>query len=385
MNARRILIPLVNLIIFVAAGLVLFKLGNGHSSPAVAIDTADETTGPTDVPVHVTTVSRQMLRRMLTAYGDIEAAPPGNGRPAGCMTAGAPFAGIVGEVECVEGQRVKVGAVLFTMDSRAVDADIRQARSLFSAGQTALNDLRNASTQQSTGWMELIATWESAVAQANVDRAAAQRDLLAVKASISGIVQSVQAGPGETVSAGRPVVEIVDPDQVVLALQVPGFLAREVKIGQIVVVDMPNESHSASPVIASPATQSAQPSPIESQVQFVDPAIEPATGLASVDVALAPGSPFKLGQFVRADIVVEQRADCLAVPAESVIHDAAGRAEIGVVSADERQAVLHPVDTGIRQGDLVQVQSEWLQPGVTVVTVGASALITRTGIQVVGR
>jgi multidrug efflux pump subunit AcrA (membrane-fusion protein) len=336
MNARRILIPLVNLIVFVAAGLVLFRLGNGLSSPTTSADVGNETTGPRNVLVHVAAVTRQTLQRTLTAFGQVEPAAAGSGLSPGRMIASVPFAGNISEMDCVEGQRVKAGDVLFKTTLNGVLADMK------------LGLLMNP---------------------------------FSVNSSISGVVQSIDVGAGEVVIPGQPVVEVIDPDRLVLALQIPGFLVGEVKAGQRVRIEVPSESGAGASGVA-PATR---PSPIESTVQFVDPAIDPATGLASVDVALPAGSPFRLGQFLRAGIVVEELADCLAVPAEAIVRDASGRAEIGVVSADEHQAVLHPIETGIRDGDLVSVRSDWVEPGTAVVTAGSSALITRTGIQVVGR
>jgi multidrug efflux pump subunit AcrA (membrane-fusion protein) len=88
---------------------------------------------------------------------------------------------------------------------------------------------------------------------------------------------------------------------------------------------------------------------------------------------------------VRSRIVVEQRLDCLVVPAESIVRDSEGHTKIAVVSDDEHQATLQRVDLGLREGDRVEVRADWLEAGTTIVTTGASALLNRTDIAVVKR
>ena len=72
-----------------------------------------------EVPVHVGTITRATLRRYVTAYGMVEPDPKASARVA------SPVAGVVADVNCVEGQRVEKGALLFQLDSRA--ADVAQA------------------------------------------------------------------------------------------------------------------------------------------------------------------------------------------------------------------------------------------------------------------
>jgi RND family efflux transporter MFP subunit len=362
MNARRLLVPLINLVVFLGAGIALYKLANSRAILPQSNATEENVQGMTAVAVDVTTVSRQTLSRTITAYGRIEPAPPGKDRSAGAASVAAPFAGIIGELNCAEGQHVQAGQTLFTMDDRNVEADIRRAQAVVSASQTFVDTAKSISGMPI--WLSPVAQWEIDSAQAAMERAIAERKLLTVAAPISGMVSIVQMGPGEVAAAGSIVVELVDPDHIVLALDVPGFLLGDVKPGQAVLIET---------------------SPIESKVMVVDPAVDPATGLASVDASIASNPSLKPGQFIRARIVVEQRPNCLVVPAESVVRDSEGHSEIAVVSDDEHRATLRRVDLGLTEGDRVEVRADWLQPGMTIVTTGASALLYRTDIRVVGR
>jgi membrane fusion protein (multidrug efflux system) len=79
------------------------------------------------------------------------------------------------------------------------------------------------------------------------------------------------------------------------------------------------------------------------------------------------------GQFVKVRIISEEHKDCLAVPVESVAKDSAGGTFVALVEGDK--AVLKPVKVGVREGDLIEVDGDGLEPGKTLVTEGAYGII----------
>jgi len=93
-----------------------------------------------------------------------------------------------------------------------------------------------------------------------------------------------------------------------------------------------------------------------------------------------PRSPLRPGQFVNVRIVTEVRRDCLAVPADAVVTDAAG-STVAVLTGDT--AVKRPVKVGVRDGDLAEIEGEGLRAGMTVVTAGAYGLPERSKVRVV--
>ncbi len=62
-------------------------------------------------------ITRTTLRGYVTAYGTIEAEPAGE-RPAASARVAPSLPGVVTAVQCVEGQHVAKGALLFQLDSR---------------------------------------------------------------------------------------------------------------------------------------------------------------------------------------------------------------------------------------------------------------------------
>jgi RND family efflux transporter MFP subunit len=364
MKARRWIASLLNICIFAIAGIALYDLANRRNVFGLPKRGETPPNVQTNVPVGVGTIQQTTLRQVLTAYGEVEPAPASTTRPAAEAHLSIPAAAIVSDVNCVQGQHVDKGQTLFTLDSRAADALIAADEQLCSQSQSLLQSVANSSRPADVpGWMQFIAQWQLNLAQADLARAKSQRALLTIAAPISGTVSALRIRPGEVADPSASAVDLIDADNLVLALDVPGFSESAVKIGQDVMID--------SPAIAGTVT-------------FIDPAINPATGMASVDVALPAGCGLKPGQFAGAQIVLDEHT-CLAAPAQSIVQDSLGRAQLALVSSDERQATTQIVETGIREGNLVEISGPTLQAGQEIVVDGAYGLLPRTGITVVAR
>jgi membrane fusion protein, multidrug efflux system len=367
MKPKQFIVSVVNLAIFAIAGIALYELGNRNAWTGAGTQTTQQNI-QTEVPVSVGTIETATLSRTLTAYGHIEPAPASTTQPAAEARVTVASASLVSEVDCIEGQHVEKGQLLFRLDHRAANAAVARAMQFLSASQ-AISDSLSPSSRPSDipAWMTLVARWQVNLAQAQLQQAEAENFLLDVTSPISGTVAALNVRPGEVANPAIPAVEVVDTDRLVAALDVPGLEIGNVKIGQVAKIELTGGGS------------------ISAEVTFVDPTIDPATGLDSVDVAVPQGSAVKIGQFVHAEIVLEQQPDCLAVPAGAIVLDSLGRAQIAIVSDDQRTASMQFVDIGLRQADLVQVSAQGLQAGETIVTGGAYGLLSRTGIRVVGQ
>jgi multidrug efflux pump subunit AcrA (membrane-fusion protein) len=362
MKKGQWLISLMNICIFAAAGVALYELGNRHNVIGAPVAPQEGWQNvQINVPVQIASIVQTTLRDSVTAYGYVEPAPASTTRPAAEAHISVPTPSLVSEVDCTEGEHVQKGQLLFALDSRAADAAVQRAEQLL--GQLRVSQNPPPSPSHSgdiPALTQLLAQWQINSAQSALDQAVLQRDLLKFTAPISGIVTAIQIHPGETIIPSQSAVDLVDTDHLVIALSVPGFLTPKIHLGQNVILEPKSDE-------------------IE-QVSFVDPTIDPRTGMASVDAAISkPGSiP---GQFVPAQIVLGEH-DCLAVPSESIVRDSLGRAQIALVEPDQRSVEMHVVDTGIRDGDLVEVSSPGLEAGAKIVTTGAYGLVTRAGISV---
>ncbi|MFH1070761.1 MAG: efflux RND transporter periplasmic adaptor subunit [Candidatus Glassbacteria bacterium] len=320
----------------------------------------------TEVAVHVGKITRTTLRAYVTAYGTVEPEPPGE-RPAASALVGPLVPGVVTAVKCAEGERVEKGATLVQLDSRAADVAVEKAsRAVEFAEKTAERQKKLMQVEGTS--QKLLLDAEQALAAARNDLAAAktQQALLSVEAPLAGTVARLKVKPGEAVDLTTVLVELVDLDRLVVSANVPSAELARLKVGQ------PAE------VLVEKAA-----APVRGALDYIGPQVDVKTGTAVVRVSLPARSGLRPGQFVALRIVSEERADCLAVPVESVVKDSAGNPVIALVQDDK--AVQKPVRVGLRDGDLVEVEAEGLQADMAVVTDGAYGLPRETKIRRLGQ
>ena len=303
----------------------------------------------TDVPVHVAKITRATLRGYVTAYGTVEPEPAGE-RPAASARVAASVPGVVTEVKCVEGQGVEKGAVLFQLDTRAADVAV---------------DFAEKTLERQRKLVQIEGTSQKALQEAEQQLAAAraQRALLRVQAPLAGTVVRVNVKPGEAVDLTSVLAQVIDLDRLVVSASVPSGELAVLKVGQPVEV---LAAESASPVTGT--------------LTYIGAEVDPKTGTALVRAGLPAHSGLRPGQFVTARIVSAEHKDCLAVPGDSVVKDAEGNTVIALVQGD--RATQQPVQAGLREGGLAEVEADGLRPGMTVVTHGAYALPKETKVRV---
>jgi RND family efflux transporter MFP subunit len=318
------------------------------------------------VAVHVGKVTRTTLRGYVTAYGVVEPQPSGERRAASALVASS-APGVVAVVNCTEGQRVDRGALLFQLDSRAADVAADKARETAEFAEKTLERQKKLIQVEGTS-QKLLQEAEQSLEAARADLAAArtQQALLRVTAPLAGTVARIRVKPGEAVDLSTVLVELVDLDRLVVSAAVPSAELAPLKVGQI------------AEVLADKSG-----TPVTGSLVYVSPEVDPKTGTALVRAALPARSSLRLGEFVTLRVVTEERKDCLAVPVESVVKNAAGASVIALVQGDK--AVQTPVKTGLRDRGLVEVEAEGLRADAPVVTEGAYGLPEETKIRVLGQ
>lgn len=334
----------------------------------ILLHAEEEKKPETNVSVSVAKVVRATLHAYVTAYGTVETAPvTGANLPAGGARLAATAAGLVVSVNAVEGARIEKGSVLVQLDSRAADAAVLRAQAALTAAEKARARQTQLHAVEGTSERAIQET-EERLAATKGELAAAQQmqSLLAIRAPIAGTVARLQARPGEWVEAGKEIAELVDLDRLVVTVQVPAPEAAAVHVGQ------------SSSILArfgsneKPLTDGA--------VQFIAPQISAANDSVRVRIGVPAGSPLLPGQFVAVRIAVEERPNCLAVPIESVVIDAEGGASIALV--ENGKAIRKVVQTGLRDGELIEIKGEGIAEGAMVVTTGAYGLPKETAVTV---
>jgi membrane fusion protein (multidrug efflux system) len=331
----------------------------------------EEEQGVTEVPVHVGQITRATLRAYVEAYGMVEPEPATQGKPPASARVATPVAGIIAEARCEEGQHVSKGTTLFRLDSRTADVQVAKAQVALEFAQKNFRRKQELlQTQNVSRKLFEEAQQQLEAAQRELASAQTQRSLLQIQAPLSGTVVKINAKPGEAVDLNAVLAELIDLDRLVVTAAVPSTDVARVHVGQTVDVG-------EAPATAANHTDSAPP--LQGTVAFIGLEVDPKTGTVPVRVKLPVGSAVRPGQFVSVRIVVDERPQRLAVPAESVV-SVDGTAVIAIVEGDH--AVQRPVTVGLRDGALVEVAGDGLREGMTVVTEGAYGLPKETRVRV---
>ncbi|HEY1489473.1 MAG TPA: efflux RND transporter periplasmic adaptor subunit, partial [Verrucomicrobiae bacterium] len=184
--------------------------------------------------------------------------------------------------------------------------------------------------------------------------------ILRITAPISGTVARVNVKPGQAVDLSTVVAEVMDLNRLAVRAEIPSAEAKDLKPGN------PLE------VLTEPT--------VRSELLFVSPNVDKDSDAVLVRALLPKDSGLRPGQFVSLRIVTEVHTNCLAAPSESVVTDEGGKSVIALVKGDEAKQM--PVQTGLRENGLVEVEAPELNAGDVVVTVGAYGLPEKTKIRV---
>jgi len=377
MRGKRIVITLLQLCVLFAALLVLYRLSIHEQWIPAGItgdNDEDDMKYVPIVPVSIGTVAKTTLRSYVAGYGVVEPQPARPGVSAGGASVNAPTPALVASVQVVDGQPVKRGQPLFSLDDRAVVAQIARAKQDAESTLRIAREFDQALESKAVPQSQVLrAHAASDAAQAALVAAEAQRATLVFAAPIDGIVSQIRVRAGEITPVNLAAVELVDPDRLVVAVQVPQWQLHELKVGQPAILT----------ATQTPASQPASQRAPAASVASIDPEIDPRTGLGQVDVTVPLGFGYRVGQFVSLRIVTARHDDCLAVPAASIVQDANGVQTVSLVEHEYHQAFRQIVTVGIRENGLVEILNSDLKAGQPIVTTGAYALIDGSQIEVI--
>jgi RND family efflux transporter MFP subunit len=227
-----------------------------------------------------------------------------------------------------------------------------QARAQYEAAQQHLEAL------QSVGKQEQIKSAAAQVdtAKAHFQGSEAQLSYSEIRSPISGVIADRGVYPGEMATAGSPLLTVMDSTRVVARVNVPQGQSGYLKVGD-------------------PATlkQTGAAEEVPGKVTVVSPAVDPNSTTVQVWVETAnPGERLKPGVSVHAAMVASTIKDAVVVPAAALLPAEEGGTQAVVVGADN-VAHVRKIETGVRDGDKVQILSG-LKPGEQVVTVGGLGL-----------
>ena len=222
---------------------------------------------------------------------------------------------------------------------------------------------------------EAIAEAEARIktAEGTVEFSKAHLDFHTIRAPIDGVLDSLSCHPGQTISIGAMIGEVVDTRQVYAAAWLPQNAAMKVKVGQKAQVfsaeNRPGGSSSAS-------TSSG----LAGVVHSVGRVADPQTGNLPVRVLVEnPNGRLAIGQTVRIALTEAGGPPTLQVPDVAVVD--LGEGPILNVVREGKSVALHPktepagdgwvtvTDTDLKEGEPVIVEGGYNLPEETTVIV----------------
>jgi RND family efflux transporter MFP subunit len=316
----------------------------GAASVASAPASASRSTG---APVSVTTAVAN--KRDF----DVNIETIGTITPVASVDVKSQTSSVVTRVHIKEGQFVKAGELLFTLDPRPDSANVAKARAQLAKDEALLADaqrqLARSRDLMAKGFISqgaLDSTQSQVEAQAAnlvADRAALDAAQLAlsynsVRASGAGRAGAVNVYPGTAVQANvTALVTITQLDPINISFNLPqrnlDAVLEGLKSGGVPVSARLPESKK----------------PINGRLQFVDNAVDAATGTIKVKARFDNReSRLWPGAFVKTTLLSNTLKDAVVIPTTAIIQSTKGSI---VYVADKGKAVLRPVKLLASQGE----------------------------------
>jgi multidrug efflux system membrane fusion protein len=355
-------------------------------------------------PVAVAKVSQKDVPLDIDAVGNVEASAT--------IAVRTQITGTLESVGFHEGDFVKKGSLLFTIDRRPLEAALQQAEANLVRDQALINqaeaqlarDASNADYQtvNAKRQNELVqrglldrnsgdqarsqadatalavkadraavesARAELAVQESAVDAAKVQLGYTTVRSPIDGRTSDLAVKPGNLITANSTqLMTIAQLEPVFVTFAIPATHLPTVKRAATGV-----NLH----VVATPQDEDAQPE--EGELTFWDNLVDPATDTIKLKATMLNWDR-KLwpGQFVRVKLRLETLHDATVVPQQALQTGQDG--QFVFVVQDNMTVEQRPVMVAQRVGDDVVIQSG-VQPGETVVTDGQLRLEQGTRVQ----
>ena len=214
--------------------------------------------------------------------------------------------------------------------------------------EIALKELQVASAKDS-----IEQAWQSvALARESLDQARKNLDEATITAPFDGVIASVSAEEGDTVTTVMTIVHMVNTSSMKLTVEVDEIDIPEVALGQETIITfdaLPDDEFTGSVVTILPVPKEV------SGVVLYD---------VKIKLDVPEGSGIRVGMSADADIIIDRRSDILLVPDRAIEKDDQGNSVVKIVIDEE--ITDRPVVTGISDGFDTEIISG-LSEGETVI------------------
>lgn len=305
---------------------------------------------PKPVPtVVVATAIKADIARVIDLDGSVEASR--------VARIASPAEGPIGSCRLREGDHVKKGQQIMCIGRReTVQAQLAAARADLAKEEAELGRVIKLVDNGAIPGDQL------AIAQARVENARAQLIRLQQSnedyrlfAPWDGVIAKVMVLEGDYVAPRAPLMEIIDPNSMVVRFAVPEVNAQAVALGKMIGVTLDGY----------PGQQ------FKARISRVYPRLDPTLRTRTAEARLEGGVTLLPGMFARIRLEVERAVDATLVPTEAVLTGAEGKQAVFVVENGKAKRLF--VVTGIEVGGRIQIV-KGLEHGASVVVAGNEKL-----------
>lgn len=294
--------------------------------------------------------------------------------------------GQIMEANVKEGQAVKKGDLLFRLDSRPLNAQLRQAEANLSRDQAnydkAMSDTARFAGLAKKGYSPVtrledaqssvnVLSAEIRASRAAVELAKLNMDYATIRAPIDGRVGSILLTPGNMVEANdtQPLLIINEMRPIYAQFSLPekyiGELRAHLAAGHALHVEV--------------RVQDEQASAEEGVLFFIDNAVDASTGTIKVKARFANENERLVpGQFVKARVTMDTLQNAIVVPSKAIQINQNGF-YVWVVGKDNKVEARN-IETG-PESNAFTVITKGVKSGETVVTDGQLRLYPNAPVE----
>ncbi|MCL1979894.1 MAG: efflux RND transporter periplasmic adaptor subunit [Proteobacteria bacterium] len=271
------------------------------------------------IPVSVANSVKRTLPLELTATGHVEALSTVNIR--------SQVTGTLKTVHFREGDAVKAGELLFTIDPRPFAASLAKAEAALAKDQAELDNARRylspysqaagkgyVSKEQADQVATQVATLAATVKadEAAVDQARLELEYCSIRAPFAGHTGELVSHQGNLIQASDtvPMVTLKRIQPILATFTVPGHYLQDIARYQA----------AGSLKVMAFLQKNADLPPFAGDLVFIDNTVDPGTGMIRLKASFANNGVHRLwpGQLIDLRITLASRPDCIVVPAQAV-------------------------------------------------------------------
>lgn len=348
-NAGTGLIPVLSaLAVFLAAGC-----GRGKSDAAAP--------APKPVPlVQVALAEKRDLNRTLTFTGSVE--------PVKVARMASPAEGPVVACSVREGDPVKKGQILVKVGrNRIAETGLEAAREELRRQEAESKRVEQLVKSGSLPGEQLdIVRASLKQAEAQVAAMETGADDYAIAAPWDGVVSKVWISEGNYVAPRAPLVELYEPESLVVRISIPEQQALAIRADQSVGVALD----------AYPDRR------FDGRIVRVYPELERTTRTLTAEAVVSDDVRLLSGMFARVDVAVQTLPNAVVIPESALVVLPNGETVAFVL--DGEKAIRRSVKTSMETGGFLAVASG-IQAGERVITRGNDALKDGAPVKVMGK